>query len=329
MSIRPRRATTPRSLRRPATRAITFLAATGDTGTPSGYPAFSPNVVAVGGTSLTIQTNGTYVSETPWNNSTGADGGGTSIYEPLPSYQDDVNGVNQASTSFRNVPDISMDADPDTGVYVRDTFGGGGWWQVGGTSLATPLMAGVVAVANQGRAVNGLPTLNGATQTLPALYSLYGNSTTYANDFHDVTTGSNGTYPAGTGYDLATGIGTPIANTLVPALANTTIGEPPSISAPSSVSVSQDSGVMFVGNNTVTMSDPQVGSSLDSFSLSVSHGTMTLEYTGGLTFTSGAERYLVDDSDWSTKRSRSVRVRHDLHAHSHLCRLGHAQPLAD
>ena len=103
-----------------------------------------------------------------------------------------------------------MDADPNSGVYVLDSYDGG-WFEVGGTSLATPMWAGLVAIANQGRSLLGESSLNGAAQTpLPTLYQLP------SSDFHDVTTGSNGTYSAGTGYDLVTGLGSPIANLLVP-----------------------------------------------------------------------------------------------------------------
>ncbi len=172
------------------TGGVTFLAATGDWDSPAIYPAFSPDVVAVGGTSLQIQSDGTYISESVWNNNNGyGTGGGISQYEPLPAYQDGLNGINGASTTNRNVPDISMDADPDTGVYVLDTYSGG-WYQVGGTSLATPLTAALVSIANQGRALNGEPSLNGLTQTLPTLYNLS------SSDFHDITVGGNGTYNA-------------------------------------------------------------------------------------------------------------------------------------
>ncbi len=133
-------------------QGVTFLAATGDDGTPANYPAFSPNVVAVGGTSLDINSSGTYISETPWDDSSGADGGGISDYESQPSYQ--VGNVNGTSSTQRTVPDVSMDADPDTGVYVLDSYDGG-YFQVGGTSLATPMWAGLIAIANQGRALDG------------------------------------------------------------------------------------------------------------------------------------------------------------------------------
>ena len=188
-------------------QGVTFLAATGDSGEPAGYPAYSPNVIAVGGTSLTLNSNGTYVSETGWADS----GGGISTQEAIPSYQ--VGNINGLSSTRRAAPDVSMDADPNTGVYVYDSYYlSGSYLEVGGTSLATPMWAGLIAIANQGRVLNGLGTLNGATQTLPALYSLP------SSDFHDITTGNNG-YAAGSGYDLVTGLGTPEANLLVPALA--------------------------------------------------------------------------------------------------------------
>ena len=187
-------------------QGVTFFAATGDTGAAVGYPAVSPNVVAVGGTSLTINDDGSYGGESAWSDG----GGGVSQYESQPSYQ--TGKVNGVSTTNRATPDVSMDADPNTGVYVLDSFYSSEYYlQVGGTSLSTPMWAALVAIANQGRALNGLPTLTGA-QTLAALYNLA------PSNFHDITTGSNG-HPATVGYDLATGLGTPVANLLVPALA--------------------------------------------------------------------------------------------------------------
>jgi hypothetical protein len=187
-------------------QGVTFLAAAGDQGAPAlGYPAVSPNVVGVGGTSLLVGTDNSYLAESAWSGG----GGGLSIEESQPSYQ--VGKVNGVSNYVRASPDVSMDADPETGVLVIDSYDGGSF-QVGGTSLATPLWAGLIAIADQGLALRGQSSLNGLTQTLPMLYALP------SGDFHDITTGDNG-FPAVTGYDLATGLGTPIANLLVPALA--------------------------------------------------------------------------------------------------------------
>ena len=128
-------------------QGVTFLASTGDDGTPAGYPSYSSDVVAVGGTNLQIQADGTYISESAWSDT----GGGISQYETLPTFQSGINGVNQASTTNRNVPDVAADADPATGVWVLDTYSGGWAGGVGGTSLACPLWAGMIAVTNEGR----------------------------------------------------------------------------------------------------------------------------------------------------------------------------------
>ena len=125
-------------------QGVTFTASTGDDGTPADYPALSPNVVAVGGTSLSIDSSGDYQGESAWSDT----GGGISQLESQPTYQ--VGKVNGLSTTHRTVPDVAMDADPNTGVYVLDSFSGG-WFQVGGTSLASPMFAGLVAIADQGR----------------------------------------------------------------------------------------------------------------------------------------------------------------------------------
>ncbi|MDD4891210.1 MAG: S53 family peptidase, partial [Phycisphaerae bacterium] len=205
---------------------VTFVVSSGDSGAYGGsssttpsveYPAASPNVVAVGGTYLSTNSSGAYLGETAWGSGTssyynGGSGGGISRYETQPAYQA---GVVTQTSAYRAVPDVAMLADPSSGVAVIDTWDFGTaapWLAVGGTSLAAPLWAGVLAIVNQGRAINGLGTLDGKTQTLPMLYSLP------SSDFHDIISGSNG-YPAGPGYDLVTGRGTPIVNLLAPAMA--------------------------------------------------------------------------------------------------------------
>jgi hypothetical protein len=187
-------------------QGVTFFASTGDDAAPGGYPAMSSNVVAVGGTNLNITSGGVYISESGWT-----DGGGSvSLYESQKSYQNGkVNGV---SATMRATPDVAMDADPATGVYVLDTYYTSGWLQVGGTSLSAPMWGGLMAIVNQGRALESQSSLDGSTQTLPSLYNLS------SSDFHDITSGSNGN-PASAGYDLVTGRGSPIANLLVPDLA--------------------------------------------------------------------------------------------------------------
>ncbi|OAI51360.1 hypothetical protein AYO44_00695 [Planctomycetaceae bacterium SCGC AG-212-F19] len=182
---------------------VTFLAAAGDAGAPGLWPAMSPYVVAVGGTTLTVDSAGVYKSETAW----GKSGGGSSKYESKPGYQ-----VGFVSSTMRGTPDVAYNGDPATGVYVYDSMPlngrAGSWWAVGGTSAGTPQWAGLVAIADQARALLGRGSLDGPSQTLPALYAMA------TSDFHDVTSGSNG-FSAKVGYDLVTGRGSPIAPRVV------------------------------------------------------------------------------------------------------------------
>jgi subtilase family serine protease len=179
--------------------SVTFVASSGDGGAGVSYPAASPNVLAVGGTSLYLTPSNNYSSESGWSGS----GGGYSRVEREPSYQQGVQ-----KSGRRTNPDVAYNADPNTGVYVYDTLGQGGWLDVGGTSAGAPQWSAVVALANQYRAASGLPTLG---NTPADIYSLP------ASDFHDVTSGSNG-YNATPGYDLVTGRGSPIVNRIVPGL---------------------------------------------------------------------------------------------------------------
>jgi hypothetical protein len=190
---------------------VTFVASAGDTGGLVEYPAASPNVLSVGGTKLTAYSNGNYQYETAW----GSSGGGLSQYESEPSYQIGVVPSSVDSSDSRAVPDVAADADPKSGVAVVDSWdftSGGPWVTVGGTSLAAPLWAGVIAIINQGRVAAGSKTFDGVSQTLPAIYAL--NS----SNLHDITSGDNGN-PALPGYDLVTGLGSPIVNLLAPAMA--------------------------------------------------------------------------------------------------------------
>ncbi len=187
---------------------VTFVASSGDDGAWYGaeWPAASPNVVSVGGTTLKLaSSSGTYGSESGWSGS----GGGYSAVEKEPSYQKSVQ-----SSGKRTTPDVSYDANPNTGFYVYMSYGTTpGWYQIGGTSAGAPQWAALVALANQQRSLMGKTPLDGPTQTLPALYSMP------SSYFHDITTGNNG-YSAHSGYDLVTGRGSPYANLVISALAN-------------------------------------------------------------------------------------------------------------
>jgi len=189
------------------TAGVVYFASSGDSGHGVQYPAASPNVVGVGGTTLTVQADGSYVSESAWNGS----GGGTSRFEPEPSFQAGVQ-----STGSRTVPDISYDANPNTGVPVYDSYGGFDWFQVGGTSMSSPQWAALTAIANSERVALGKATLN-STSSNNFLANIYNLS----SDLHDIASGRDGlcrVCKAGVGYDEVTGLGTPIANLLIPAL---------------------------------------------------------------------------------------------------------------
>ena len=153
---------------------ITFIASSGDFGLAE-YPAASPNVLSVGGTSLYLTSSGSYQSETSWF----YDGGGYSPFEPEPSYQRSLQTTGQRAT-----PDVAFDADPSTGVEVFETSPGtgkGSWQVYAGTSLGAPAWAGIIAIVDQGRVLAGKGSLDGPTQTLPSLYALP------SSDFHSVS----------------------------------------------------------------------------------------------------------------------------------------------
>jgi subtilase family serine protease len=209
---------------------VTFFGSSGDSGNPGIWPAMSSHVVAAGGTSLILNSDGSYSSESGWSGS----GGSLSTQVSAPSYQSGLvihSGTQTISANGRRAaPDLSWDADPNTGEAILDSYGSGGWIQVGGTSASAPQLAGLMALVNQGRVAAGQSSLDGYTQTLPALYQLP------SNDFHDVTTGSNAhfgssNYSAGTGYDLVTGRGTPVGGSFVPGLAgySSSSSQPPTI----------------------------------------------------------------------------------------------------
>jgi hypothetical protein len=173
-------------------------------------------VLSVGGTSLSLSSSGTYSSERGWSGS----GGGISDLENEPNYQSNVQG-----TGARTSPDVAFDADPNSGFAVYDSTpfeGFSGWQMIGGTSAGAPQWAALVAIANQGRVLAGKSTLNGQTQTLPALYSAANSSSTYTADFHDVASGRTSWWvSAFSGYDLVSGLGSPKASAVAQLLKNT------------------------------------------------------------------------------------------------------------
>jgi subtilase family serine protease len=228
-----------------AANGVTVLASSGDGGTANAvkgpvknpgivpyptvnWPASDPLVTAVGGTYLcTDPVTGIGVDSTdpPTNCQSNPgireigwidSGGGFSHIFATPDYQNTLPAGSTPIGSMRGVPDVAFQASARTGPLVYDSFDGG-WFIVGGTSCSSPQFAGLVAIADQ-IAGHGLGQIN------PTLYNL-ASGPSYATYFYDVTTGNNQAdpsvpgYPATTGWDPVTGLGTPDAATLVPALA--------------------------------------------------------------------------------------------------------------
>jgi subtilase family serine protease len=190
---------------------VAFVASSGDAGHGVEYPAASPYVIGVGGTSLYVLPGATYLGELAWTGS----GGGLSQYEPKPAFQQNLLPVALLISKNRGVPDVAYDADPSTGVAVYDTYGNGGWMQVGGTSAGAPQWAALLSIANAGRqSVSKSPLSSNAV--LQMLYSPHFTS------LHDIVFGSNGTCggqcSAKKQYDFVTGEGSPKAQDLVLAL---------------------------------------------------------------------------------------------------------------
>jgi hypothetical protein len=179
---------------------VVFTASTGDY-LYLDYPAASPNVVAVGGTSLSRDSSGNFIGESYWydpNNGLGG-GGGLSQYESIPSYQSSIQSI---VGSQRGVPDLSSDADPASGVAIYDSFPyvgvSEGWYVGDGTSLASPTIAGRVSA-------NGILSNTGTLQNY--IYGEYAAGTAYSTNFNDITSGTNSCV---TGWDICSGIGSPL-----------------------------------------------------------------------------------------------------------------------
>lgn len=204
---------------------ITFVASSGDNGAPAVWPAASPYVLGVGGTSVALDANNNWSSEVAWEGS----GGGVSIYETRPMDQPTTysNGATSGiALTNRGVPDVAYDGAEASAVSLYNSFPHAsklyngtetGWFREWGTSAGAPQWAALIALADQGRAQVGLSQL-GSAGTSSALYANPG-------DFHDIVSGTTtGTpnYIAGQGYDLTTGLGTPQSPLVVSSLIGVT-----------------------------------------------------------------------------------------------------------
>ncbi len=199
-----------------AALGITITVASGDNGSADGgtgnnvdFPASSPHVLACGGTKL-VGSGSTITSEVVWNETAaneGATGGGVSTVFALPTWQANANVPKAGTFVGRGVPDVSGDADPATGYTIRVD---GETIVIGGTSAVAPLWAGLIALANAANKKSA-----GFIQ--PTIYATKGKSA-----FHDITSGNNGAYTAGPGWDACTGLGSPIGSKIVALLSGTT-----------------------------------------------------------------------------------------------------------
>jgi kumamolisin len=200
-----------------AAQGQNFFAASGDSSTWStrneAWPADDANIVSVGGTDLTTASaGGAWKSETAWVDS----GGGISPDKiAIPSWQQlagVINSSNKGSTTLRNGPDVSANANFTFYVCADQTTCTAN--DYGGTSFAAPMWAGYIALVNQQLKANGFSTIGFIN---PYLYS-FGVSSSHGTDFHDITSGKSGSYSAVTGYDLVTGWGSPNGQGLINAL---------------------------------------------------------------------------------------------------------------
>jgi kumamolisin len=257
----------------------------GSTSPAVDYPASDPWVTAVGGTTLTTSATGPN-HETSWGQpqtfSGGGGGGGVSTLFTMPAWQAGA-GVNepgyssssacgQTTTLCREVPDVALDANPDSGYVVRVTTQlGNAWAQYGGTSAAAPLMAAMTADIDSASAAVGGQPLGFAN---PFLYA-------HPGVFHDITVGSNSElgvglpYPAGTGYDMATGLGSPDGSALAAAL----IAATTSPSADSTVLSSRQSSTTLTPGAPVTISGSLTDSTTSTHLVSGRTVTVTGTYT--------------------------------------------------
>ena len=178
---------------------VVYFASSGDNGGTTDWPGVSPNVVSAGGTTLSLNSAGNFLSETAWSGS----GGGKSKYESRPWYQDAIQSL---VGTQRGAPDLSFDANPNTGVSV---YWQGSWLVFGGTSVAAPSLAGVVNLAASFGAGFAASTADELSNRIYANLADSSPSPTVGSsyDFRDITSGSAGKLRCATGWDFVTGVG--------------------------------------------------------------------------------------------------------------------------
>ncbi|HTB98850.1 MAG TPA: protease pro-enzyme activation domain-containing protein [Terracidiphilus sp.] len=303
-----------------AAQGQNFFAASGDdstwkaTGNAAAWPADDANVVSVGGTDLTTsKAAGPWASETAWADS----GGGISPDKiAIPAWQQlsgVINSSNKGSTTLRNGPDVSANANftfytcADQTTCLANEYGG--------TSFAAPMWAGYIALVNQQLASNGKSTIGFLN---PTIYAQNVNAGTYAADFHDITSGTSGSYSAVTGFDLVTGWGSPNSGLLAALTGSGTTSPSYSLSAsPASITVTQGGS----GSSTITVAvsggfDSSVALSASGLPTGVTAGfspasitgagTSTLSFTVASSTATGTYTITVSGTSGSTVETTTV-----------------------
>ena len=294
-----------------ASQGQNFFAASGDSSAWSSsneaWPADDANIVSVGGTDLTTSSAaGPWASETAWADS----GGGVSPDDiPIPTWQTPVDTCSGCSKTYRNGPDVSANANFTFYVCADQTTCTAN--DYGGTSFATPMWAGYLALANQQAAANGetIGFIN------PILYPAAEGSS-YSTYFHDITSGSCGTYSAATGYDLCTGWGSPKTTGIINLLAPSSSSPSFTLSAsPSSLTITQGGNGAstitvtpaggFTGSVTLTASGLPSGVTAV-FGTNPTTSTSTLTLTASSTATTGTATVTIGGTSGSLSASTTI-----------------------
>ncbi len=298
-----------------AAHGQTIYAASGDSGAYGDYqstgslarvvedPASQPYMTGVGGTSLTVNSStGAWQNEVVWNDSLsyGASGGGVSGIWTIPSWQvGSATSDIQFSTTYRNVPDVALNANEYTGYSI---YYNGSWSVYGGTSCAAPLWAAFTARVNQQLVANSNPTLGFAN---PSLYPI-GKGGSYSSNFHDITSGNNLYYNAYPGYDNATGWGSFNGANLFATLTSSTPPPPPVTNPAWSITMTHNPNAFTRGGSGVYTITPK-----NSGNASTS-GSVTVQITlpTGITCTS------LSGSGWTTNKNTLICTRSSVLAPS-------------
>ena len=305
------------------TTGMTYVASSGDAGAQVLWPAVSPHVLAVGGTSLQWSGSGTRY-ETAWASS----GGGVSAIEALPSWQSGTKVAGAGAATMRTVSDVAFNANPNTGQYVALTAKGASttaWNAYGGTSIGTPQWAGLAAIANARRVAASKAVLGDFHN---ALYkTIAGSASNYAAAFADIVDGSDGSCAscvAAKGYDTITGWGTPNAASLLSLLvADTTTTTPTPVAVAPIVpggSFSAQTGTAFSGSLGITAPSGVT----TSYALSGAPNGLTVNSGGVVNWTSPVAGTYTFTATASTSAGKSASGKYTLS----VVKVNHAPTLA-